>query len=157
MARIAMKKKIPVELRARMFAELSQHVTPKRKALKLSADAGAIKVLLARIEYRLDEAADPRVLKRLPAKCATSLTIATWIAKLQAVALVARNALRVTHRSPCAFPFDYPQPCRRERGLRPVVLWVTDGTTSTSGPSCRRLAPGMALAIGRLPNPLPPA
>jgi hypothetical protein len=50
MARIAINKKNPVELRARMFAELSQYVTPKRKALELSADAGAIKALLARID-----------------------------------------------------------------------------------------------------------
>jgi hypothetical protein len=41
MARIAMNQKNPVELRARMFAELAQYVAPKPKALELSADAGA--------------------------------------------------------------------------------------------------------------------
>jgi hypothetical protein len=50
MARIAMNKKIPVELRARMFAELSQYVAPKRKALDHKGDDGMIEALLARID-----------------------------------------------------------------------------------------------------------
>jgi hypothetical protein len=49
MARIAMNKKNPVALRARMFAELAQYA-PKRKALGHSGDAGMIEALLARIE-----------------------------------------------------------------------------------------------------------
>jgi hypothetical protein len=50
MARIAMNKKNPVELRARMFAELAQYVAPKRKAMEHSGDAGMIEALLARID-----------------------------------------------------------------------------------------------------------
>jgi hypothetical protein len=50
MARIAMNKKNPVELRARMFAELAQYVAPKRKAMEHSGDSGMIEALLARID-----------------------------------------------------------------------------------------------------------
>jgi hypothetical protein len=50
MARIALNKKNPVELRAQMFAELAQYVAPKRKALEHSAEPGLIERLLARIE-----------------------------------------------------------------------------------------------------------
>jgi hypothetical protein len=49
MARIAMNKKNPVELRARMFAEPAQYVAPKRKALEHKGDDGMIETLLARI------------------------------------------------------------------------------------------------------------
>jgi hypothetical protein len=49
MARIAMNRKNPVELRARMFAELAQYIAPKRKALEHSGDSGTIEALLARI------------------------------------------------------------------------------------------------------------
>jgi hypothetical protein len=41
MARIAMNKKNPVELRARMFAEMAQYA-PKRKAVEHSADGGML-------------------------------------------------------------------------------------------------------------------
>jgi len=50
MARIAMNEKNPVELRARMFAELAQYVAPKRKALEHSGDAGMIEALLSKID-----------------------------------------------------------------------------------------------------------
>jgi hypothetical protein len=50
MARIAMNEKNPVELRARMFAELAQYVAPKRKAMEHSGDVGMIEALLARID-----------------------------------------------------------------------------------------------------------
>jgi hypothetical protein len=50
MARIAMNKNNPVELRARMFAELAQYVAPKRKAMEHSGDAGMIEALLARMD-----------------------------------------------------------------------------------------------------------
>jgi hypothetical protein len=50
MARIAMDKKNPVELRARMFAELAQYVAPKRKAMEHSTQPGLIEVLLSKIE-----------------------------------------------------------------------------------------------------------
>ena len=50
MARIALNKKNPVELRAKMFAELAQYVAPKRKALEHSAEPGLIEDLLSRID-----------------------------------------------------------------------------------------------------------
>jgi hypothetical protein len=50
MARIAMNKKNPVELRGRMYAELAQYVAPRRKALEHSAEPGMIEALLAKIE-----------------------------------------------------------------------------------------------------------
>jgi hypothetical protein len=50
MARIALNKKNPVELRAKMFAELAQYVAPKRKALEHSAEPGLIEELLSRID-----------------------------------------------------------------------------------------------------------
>src|SRR3954464_9593773 len=40
MARIAMDEANPVELRARMYAELAGYVAPKRKAIDLSSDNG---------------------------------------------------------------------------------------------------------------------
>src|SRR3954468_4717558 len=40
MARIAMDEGNPVELRARMYAELAGYVAPKRKAVDLSSDNG---------------------------------------------------------------------------------------------------------------------
>jgi hypothetical protein len=49
MARIAMNKKTPIEIRARLFSELAQYVAPKRKALEHSAQPGTIEELLARI------------------------------------------------------------------------------------------------------------
>ena len=49
MAGIALNKKNPVELRARMFAELAQCVAPKRKALEHS-EPGLIEELLSRID-----------------------------------------------------------------------------------------------------------
>lgn len=49
MARIAMDRKNPVELRGRMFSELAQYVAPKRKALEHSTEPGIIEALLARI------------------------------------------------------------------------------------------------------------
>jgi hypothetical protein len=49
MARIAMNKRNPIEIRGRMYAELAQYIAPKRKALEHSADAGTIEALLARI------------------------------------------------------------------------------------------------------------
>jgi hypothetical protein len=50
MALIAMNEKNPVELRARMFAELAQYVAPKRKALEHSADGGMLEAFLMRID-----------------------------------------------------------------------------------------------------------
>jgi hypothetical protein len=50
MARIAMNKKNPVELRARMYAELAQYVAPKRKAMEHSTQPGLIEALLSKIE-----------------------------------------------------------------------------------------------------------
>ena len=50
MARIAMDEKSPIEIRARMFAELAQYVAPKRKAMGHSAQPGLIETLLARID-----------------------------------------------------------------------------------------------------------
>jgi hypothetical protein len=50
MAHIALDNENPVELRARMFAELAQYVAPKRKALEHSAQAGLIETLLSQIE-----------------------------------------------------------------------------------------------------------
>ena len=50
MARIALNTKNPIELRVRMFADLAQHVAPKRKALEHSAAPGLIEALLARIQ-----------------------------------------------------------------------------------------------------------
>jgi hypothetical protein len=38
MARIAMDCQIPVEIRARMYAELAQYVAPKRKALQMGSE-----------------------------------------------------------------------------------------------------------------------
>jgi hypothetical protein len=48
MARIAMDKKTPIEIRARLFSELAQYVAPKRKAMEHSA-SGGIEEWLARI------------------------------------------------------------------------------------------------------------
>jgi hypothetical protein len=50
MARIAMNKENPLDIRARMFSELAQYVAPKRKAIEHSAQPGAIEALLARID-----------------------------------------------------------------------------------------------------------
>jgi hypothetical protein len=50
MARIAMNKRNPVELRGRVFAELAQYVAPKRKALEHSAEPGLIEEVLSRID-----------------------------------------------------------------------------------------------------------
>jgi hypothetical protein len=50
MARIAMNRTNPVELRARMFAELAKYVAPKRKAVEHSAQPSAIEALLAQID-----------------------------------------------------------------------------------------------------------
>jgi hypothetical protein len=50
MARIAMNKKTPVELRARMYSELAQYVACKRKAVEHSSDSGTIETLLLRLD-----------------------------------------------------------------------------------------------------------
>jgi hypothetical protein len=50
MARIALNIKNPLELRAKMFAELAQYVAPKRKAMEHSAEPGLIEALLEKIE-----------------------------------------------------------------------------------------------------------
>lgn len=50
MARIAMDKKNPPDLRGRMFAELAQYVAPKRKAVEHSAEGGLLEAFLARID-----------------------------------------------------------------------------------------------------------
>lgn len=49
MAKLAMDKNNPADLRGRMFSELAQYVAPKRKALEHSADAGMLEAFLARI------------------------------------------------------------------------------------------------------------
>jgi hypothetical protein len=41
MARIALNRKNPVELRAKMFAELAQYIAPKRKATEHYVSEGA--------------------------------------------------------------------------------------------------------------------
>jgi hypothetical protein len=50
MARIALNTKNPLELRAKMFAELAQYVAPKRKAVEHAAEPGLIETLLAQID-----------------------------------------------------------------------------------------------------------
>jgi hypothetical protein len=50
MARIALNIKNPLELRAKMFAELAQYVAPKRKTMEHSAEPGLIEALLEKIE-----------------------------------------------------------------------------------------------------------
>ena len=50
MARIAMNKKTPVELRARMYSELAQYVACKRKAIEHSTDPGTLEALLAQLD-----------------------------------------------------------------------------------------------------------
>src|ERR1700733_5011903 len=58
MARIAMSKKTPVELRARMYSELAQYVACKRKAVEHSSDAGLLETLLLRLDAEaMDNAA----------------------------------------------------------------------------------------------------
>lgn len=49
MARIAMDKKNPMELRGRMFGELAQYVAPKRRAIEHSADKPTLEALLGRL------------------------------------------------------------------------------------------------------------
>jgi hypothetical protein len=50
MACIAMDNTAPLEIRARMYAELARYVAPKRKAVEHSAQPGAIEALLSRID-----------------------------------------------------------------------------------------------------------
>jgi hypothetical protein len=51
MAKIAADKKNPIELRARMYAELAQYVYPKRRSMELSGvDGGAIETHDSAIE-----------------------------------------------------------------------------------------------------------
>lgn len=50
MARLAMDKKQPPELRGRMFAELAQYIAPKRKALEHSADGAMLEALLLKLD-----------------------------------------------------------------------------------------------------------
>ena len=38
MARIAMDEAVPIEVRARMFAELAQYIAPKRRAIEHTGD-----------------------------------------------------------------------------------------------------------------------
>ena len=52
MARIALDKEAPKELRARMFAELAQYVAPKRRAVEHSGDALGVEALLAALDAR---------------------------------------------------------------------------------------------------------
>lgn len=40
MAKIAMNAKNPMDLRARMYAELAQYIAPKRKAIEHSGEGG---------------------------------------------------------------------------------------------------------------------
>jgi hypothetical protein len=59
MARIAMNRRNPLDIRSRMYAELAQYVAPKRRALEHSTEPGMIEALLARIdeERTIDEVA----------------------------------------------------------------------------------------------------
>ena len=41
MARIAMDETMPIEVRARMYAELAQYIAPKRRAIEHTADVTA--------------------------------------------------------------------------------------------------------------------
>lgn len=50
MARIAMSKKTPLELRGRMYAELAQYIAPKRRAIEHSADLPALEALLGQLD-----------------------------------------------------------------------------------------------------------
>jgi hypothetical protein len=55
MARIALNKKNPLELRGRMFSELAQYVAPKRRAVEHSADKPTLEALLGRLADEPDE------------------------------------------------------------------------------------------------------
>jgi hypothetical protein len=48
MARIALDTSNPLELRARMFAELAPYLYPKRKALEHSAGEGRVVIVLSK-------------------------------------------------------------------------------------------------------------
>jgi hypothetical protein len=50
MARLAMDKANPPELRGRMFAELAQYIAPKRKAVEHSADGATLEELLLKLD-----------------------------------------------------------------------------------------------------------
>lgn len=50
MARLALDKKNPVELRGRMFAELAQYIAPKRRAIEHSTDLPTLEALLGRLD-----------------------------------------------------------------------------------------------------------
>ncbi|HXJ61970.1 MAG TPA: hypothetical protein VNU68_35480 [Verrucomicrobiae bacterium] len=50
MARIAMGKNNPMELRGRMFAELAQYIAPKRRAIEHSTDLPTLEALLGRLD-----------------------------------------------------------------------------------------------------------
>lgn len=50
MARIAMNKKNPPELRGRMYAELAQYIAPKRRAIEHSTDLPTLEALLGRLD-----------------------------------------------------------------------------------------------------------
>jgi hypothetical protein len=46
MAQIALGESNPIELRARMFAELAQYVAPKRRAVEHSGDVNLVEQML---------------------------------------------------------------------------------------------------------------
>lgn len=50
MARIAMNRRNPIELRGRMFAELAQYIAPKRRAIEHSTDLPTLEALLGRLD-----------------------------------------------------------------------------------------------------------
>jgi hypothetical protein len=50
MARLAMDKANPPELRGRMFAELAQYIAPKRKAVEHSGDGAMLEALLLKLD-----------------------------------------------------------------------------------------------------------
>jgi hypothetical protein len=52
MARIAMDSQNPIEIRARMYAELAQYVAPKRKAVQIASDSSSPVVFNIGIERR---------------------------------------------------------------------------------------------------------
>ncbi len=55
MARIAMDKKNPLDIRGRMFSELAQYVAPKRRAVEHSADKPTLEALLGRLAAEPEE------------------------------------------------------------------------------------------------------
>lgn len=49
MARIAMNRSNPLDVRSRMYAELAQYLAPKRKAIEHSADLPTLEALLGKL------------------------------------------------------------------------------------------------------------